>query len=81
MKKSNVEKQLTLFLGYIKRQGATEKELQTVHPGFRAFFDSRAAEGTDGLYPTVTIRQIMWALKMKPIPKHPWETVFDHSPI
>nr|DAG36282.1 MAG TPA: hypothetical protein [Caudoviricetes sp.] len=30
MKKSNVEKQLTLFLGYIKRQGATEKELQTV---------------------------------------------------
>lgn len=26
----NVEKQLTLFLGYIKRQGATEKELQTV---------------------------------------------------
>lgn len=28
--KSNVEKQLTLFLGYIKRQGATEKELQTV---------------------------------------------------
>ena len=52
-----------------------------LHPGFRAFFDSRAAEGTDDLYPTVTIRQIMWALKMKPIPKQPWETVFDHSPI
>lgn len=52
-----------------------------LHPGFRAFFDSRAAKGTDGLYPTVTVRQIMWALKMKPIPKEPWETVFDHSPI
>ena len=52
-----------------------------LHPGFRAFFDSRAAKGADGLYPTVTIRQIMWALKMKPIQKQPWETVFDHSPI
>ena len=52
-----------------------------LHPRFRVFFDSRAAEGADGLYPTVTIRQIMWALKMKPIPKRPWETVFDHSPI
>lgn len=52
-----------------------------LHPGFRAYFDSRAAKGTDGLYPTVTIRQIMWALKMKPLPKQPWETVFDHAPI
>lgn len=36
-----------------------------LHPRFRAFFDRRAGTGTDGLYPTVTIRQIMWALKMK----------------
>lgn len=47
----------------------------------RGFFDRRAGTGTDGLYPTVTIRQIMWALKMKPLPKQPWETVFDHTPI
>ncbi|MFQ7452818.1 MAG: hypothetical protein ACLRNQ_17125 [Flavonifractor plautii] len=40
-----------------------------LHPRFRAFFDRRAGTGTDGLYPTVTIRQIMWALKMKPLPK------------
>lgn len=52
-----------------------------LHPKFRAFFESRAATCTNDLYPTVTIRQIMWALKMKPIPKQPWETVFDHSPI
>lgn len=32
---------------------------------------------TDGLYPTVTIRQIMWALKMKPLPRERWETCFD----
>lgn len=52
-----------------------------LHPKFREFFNSRASEGTGGLYPTVTIRQIMWALKMKPLSKQPWETVFDHSPI
>lgn len=52
-----------------------------LHPKFLEFFSSKASESTDGLYPTVTIRQIMWALKMKPLPKEPWETVFDHSPI
>ena len=36
---------------------------------------------TDGLYPTVTVRQIMWALKMKPIQKERWETVFDRRDI
>ena len=30
VKKANIEKQLTIFLGYIKRNGASEKELQTV---------------------------------------------------
>lgn len=38
-----------------------------LHPKFKEYFDSRSGECTDGLYPTVTIRQIMWALKMKPI--------------
>jgi len=52
-----------------------------LHPGFKDFFDRRAGICTDGLYPTVTIRQIMWALKIKPLPKHRWETVFDRSPI
>lgn len=48
-----------------------------LHPGFKSFFEERATECTDGLYPTVTIRQIMWALKMKPIPRERWETYFD----
>lgn len=30
MKKAKIEAQLTIFLGYIDRKGATEKELQTV---------------------------------------------------
>lgn len=52
-----------------------------LHPKFKEYFDERAGTGTDGLYPTVTIRQIMWALKLKPIPKERWETVFDRRDI
>lgn len=48
---------------------------------FKAFFDERSGECVDGLYPTVTIRQIMWALKMKPLPKERWETTFDRRDI
>lgn len=52
-----------------------------LHADFRKFFDERARPCTDGRYPTVTVRQIMWALKMKPIPKERWETVFDRKDI
>ena len=48
-----------------------------LHPRFKDYFDERAGECTDGLYPTVTIRQLMWALKMKPLPRQRWETCFD----
>lgn len=49
--------------------------------GFSLYFKKYAKEATDGLYPTVTIRQIMWALRIKPLPKQRWETVFDHKDI
>ena len=52
-----------------------------LHPNFKEFFDARAGQCTDGLYPTVTIRQIMWALKMKPIKRERWETCFDRKNI
>lgn len=52
-----------------------------LNPGFKKFFDERAKPCSDGLYPTVTIRQIMWALKMKPLPRERWETVFDRRNI
>ena len=48
-----------------------------LNPGFKKYFDERAETCTDGLYPTVTVRQIMWALKLKPISRERWETVFD----
>jgi hypothetical protein len=52
-----------------------------LHPKFIEFFDARSGECKDGLYPTVTVRQIMWALKLKPIPRERWETCFDRRDI
>lgn len=52
-----------------------------LHPKFEAFFESRSGTAKNGLYPTVTIRQIMWALKMKPLPRERWETYFDRKDI
>lgn len=43
------------------------------HPKFKEYFDRLSGDGTDGIYPAVTIRQIM--------PKQTWETVFDRSKI
>ena len=56
-------------------------DLLYLHPSFKKYFDERSGPCTDGLYPTVTIRQIMWALKLKPIPKERWETCFDRRDI
>lgn len=52
-----------------------------LHPKFQEYFAVRAKPCKNGLYPTVTVRQMMWAFKMKPLKKEPWETTFDHSPI
>lgn len=52
-----------------------------LHPDFRKYFERMAGSCKDGLYPTVTVRQIMWALKMKPLRKERWETTFDHTRI
>lgn len=52
-----------------------------LHPKFKEYFNERSGECQNGLYPTVTIRQLMWALKMKPIPRERWETCFDRRNI
>ena len=52
-----------------------------LHSRFKKFFDERSGECEEGLYPTVSVRQIMWALKMKPIPRERWETGFDRRSI
>lgn len=56
-------------------------DLIYLHIKFKEYFDKRAGECIDGLYPTVSIRQIMWALKIKPIPRERWETCFDRKDI
>lgn len=50
-------------------------------PNFKEYFDSRSSESVDGIYPTVSIRQIMWALKQKPVKREIWETYFDRKEI
>lgn len=50
-----------------------------LHPKFIKFFEERAGESVDGLYPTVTVRQMMWALRMKPPARERWETYFDRK--
>lgn len=53
-----------------------------LHERFLSYFKSKAGKrSVTGLYPTVTIRQLMWALRVKPLPRCDWETVFDKSPI
>ena len=49
------------------------------HPGWKDFFDKYAdVKDEDGFYPTIPVRKVMWALKMKPLKKYRWETTFDH---
>lgn len=50
-----------------------------IDPGFKKYFDTMSGEIRNGLYPTVSLRQIMWALRMKPPKKHLWETYFDRT--
>ena len=52
-----------------------------LHPNFKELFKERSGECSDGIYPTITIRQLMWALKMKPLAKECWETCFDRKHI
>lgn len=52
-----------------------------LHPRFRETFDIYSRVSEDDIYPTLTIRQMMWALKMKPLPREPWETAFDRRTI
>lgn len=50
--------------------------------GFLEYF-RRFAKPVDeqGLYPTVSVRQLMWGLRLKPLKRSKWETLFDKAPI
>jgi hypothetical protein len=48
---------------------------------FPLYFAERAGNCENGLYPTVSVRQIMHSLKMKPLKRERWETLFDRRMI
>ena len=48
---------------------------------FPDFFKERSGPKVNGCYPTVSVRQIMWALRMKPLKRERWETYFDRRSI
>ena len=50
-------------------------------PEFEALFRKYARKRERDIFPTLTVRQVMWALRMKPLKKQPWETCFDRKPI
>ncbi|MGM9968862.1 MAG: hypothetical protein ACI35S_00530 [Anaeroplasma sp.] len=50
-----------------------------LNSNFKTYFHKKAGRPLDGLYPTVTVRQLMWAIKMKPLPRQNWETYFDRK--
>jgi hypothetical protein len=50
-----------------------------LHSEFKNFFENRSGECKNNIYPTVTIRQVMWGLRMKPMTRERWETYFDRK--
>ena len=46
------------------------------NPNFKEYFDEHAGTAVNGVYPTVEVRKVMWALKMRPIKPEPWERGF-----
>lgn len=45
-------------------------------PEFPEVFRAKSGVCKCGIYPTVEVRKLMYALKKKPIPKERWETKF-----
>ena len=44
------------------------------HDGFKEFLESNAKEPDEnGIYPTISVRKVMWALRMKPLKRELWE--------
>jgi len=52
-----------------------------VNKNFKRYFDKMSALPENDVYPTVPVRKIMWALRMKPLEKAIWETVFDRPSV
>lgn len=54
-------------------------DLLYLNENFEGYFNKYSGLRDEwGFYPTITLRQIMWGLKMKPLKRERWETTFDH---
>ena len=46
----------------------------SIHPDFKEFLEKKATPPDENqLYPTMGVRRLMWALRMKPLQREPWE--------
>lgn len=50
-----------------------------LHKDFELLFKEYSNSNKNGIYPTITVRHAMHWLKMKPLQKRYWETVFDRK--
>ena len=59
---------------YVNAGLAVDIEMQK---GFKDFLETHAApKDENGLYPTMNVRKVMWALRMKPLKREAWENEF-----
>ena len=70
----------SLFEKYSKKVGNLESMTCQVQNAEKRM-QGTTRSSTNLLYPTLTVRQVMWALKMKPLKRERWETVFDKKNI
>jgi len=49
--------------------------------GFLDFFRENARKDKHGLFPAYPVRKIMWALRLPPLKREPWETDFNRQTV
>lgn len=62
--------------------GAVDRGLMhdiTHNEHFDRIFSEKAGECKNGLYPTIEVRKLMYAVGLKPLKKQFWETTFRDS--
>ena len=59
--------------------GVVDRELANdiyISEGFEEYFEKFSGCENRGIFPTVPVRKLMWALRMKPLPREFWENDF-----
>lgn len=59
--------------------GVVDRELANdiyISEGFEDYFEKYSGRENHGIFPTVPVRKLMWALRMKPLKREYWENNF-----